>query len=100
MEENPSLMLLWLYQSTMFPVVADFSFLVGLNPQPYLTKPIFKGIPPYSLRWSVKKCFWFLYVIFGQKRTKLLGFLMKYDSCTVIGTIFIMLGVLAVNQSL
>ena len=37
-KENPSRLLLWLFQSIKSPVVADFSFLVGLNAQPYLTQ--------------------------------------------------------------
>ena len=62
-EQNPSPLLLWLFQSIKFPVVADLTFIVGLNAQTLFT----------------------LYVIFGQKRTKLLGFLMGYDSYTTLG---------------
>ena len=58
-----------------------------------------RRIPSYSLQWSVKKGSSF-YVIFGQKRTKLLAFLSKYHSYTVMGKFFIMTGVVAVNQSL
>ena len=73
MEENPSRLLLWLFQSIKSPVVADFSFLVVLNAQPYLR----------SQWWSVKNVSGFIY--FWTKKDRTAGFLMEYDSCTAMG---------------
>ena len=45
----------------------------------------------------------YIYVIFGQNRKKLLSFLMESDSCTVMGQFKFLSrqdGVLAISQSL
>ena len=67
MEENPIRLLIWLFQSIKSPVIAHFSFLVGLNAQPYLTLANIWGKPTIGLYGGVQNVSGF-YMLFMDKK--------------------------------